>query len=564
VITFFLTDRYRIIQQEKLQADEYLKLSDYKLAAEIEAHKATDMLQVALQASEEKLRRILELSPDGIGMSTLEGIIEFVSDKTKSMWGYTKSEFLGMHIFETLDVSSHELVINTITELLKGNDIGAIDYDMVRKDGSHFMCEVNCSLIVDIEHKPVSVLYIQRDVTERYNVESERAKVAEILELAKNTAVQANQAKSVFVSYMSHEFRTPLNLVLGYSEMLKNNLLLDKKQQLDCVLEISRAGTHLLALINQMLDISQIESGQVILVTHPEDISTIIEECLCLVAPAAQKKAINLRYQATHQIVTGCDRTRLIQLILNLLSNAIKYNVNQGAVDISLELYDMNGYRIHIIDTGLGMEPERLAKVFDPFVRLTTDETIEGTGLGLNIAQELVVLMGGTIGVKSELGVGSHFWITLPLLKAVPEQSSLSIPSANTYQGPETSELYQVLYIDDNAKNLKMTQKMLNAYSHLQVSTLQNPKLAIKQALLKRPDIILLDINMPKMEGYQVLAALKAHEQLRAIPVIALTANAMLKDIERGRTAGFSQYLGKPIVQRLLIETIDQVLGLRV
>jgi PAS domain S-box-containing protein len=560
VITFFLTDRYRLIQQEKLQTDEYLIQSDYKLAIEIEAHKATIKLQIALQASEEKLRNILELSPDGIGISNLDGIFEFVSDKTIAMWGYAKDEFLGMHIFEALDVSSHERITNTITELLKGNDLGAIDYDMVRKDGSHFMCEANCSLIVDIENKPISVLYIQRDVTERYKAAKERAKIAEELELAKKIADQANQAKSIFVSHMSHELRTPLNIVLGYSEMLQHNAVL-YTEQLDYVQEISRAGGHLLELINQMLDMSQIESGHVVLVTHTENISTIIKECLSLAAPTAQKKDINLDYQAKHQIVTGCDRTRLIQVILNLLANALKYNVNQGTVDISLELNDVNGYTIHIIDSGLGMDTESLVTIFDPFTRLATSEDVQGTGLGLNITQKLVALMGGTIGVKSELGVGSHFWINLPLLTKGPEQKTPSIPLPNTYQHPEKSGLYQVLYVDDDSKNLKMTQKMFKAYSHLQLCTLQYPKLAIKQALLKRPDIILLDINMPEMNGYQVLAALKAHELLKTIPVIALTANAMLNDIEQGKAAGFSQYLGKPISQRLLIETIDQVLG---
>ena len=556
VITFFLTDRFRLIQHDKQLSDERLKHSDVKLAAEIEAHKAAVTLQIALQASEEKLRNILELSPDGIGMSTLDGIIEFVSPTTISMWGYTKDELLGMHIFEVLDVSSHEVITNTITELLTGHNLGAIDYEMIRKDGSHFICEVNCSLIYDIEHKPVSILYIQRDVTER-------TKIANELKLAKNTADQANQAKSVFVSHMSHELRTPLNVILGYSELLQEDKSL-ATEQLDYVQEISKGGEHLLALINQMLDLSQIESGHVILAIHPENISSLIDECLFLIAPLAQQRAISLRYQAKHPIVTACDRTRFIQLVLNLLSNAIKYNVKQGTIDISLERNDTNSYTIHVIDSGIGIASERLAKVFDPFVCLTTSDAIEGTGLGLSITQELVTLMGGTIGVKSEQGIGSHFWIKLPLLTVVPEQSLSAMPAPSTYQRPETSRHYQVLYIDDNAKNLKLTQKMVNAVSHLQLSTLQDSSLAIKQALLHRPDIILLDINMPEMDGYEVLAALKANEQLKTIPVIALTANAMLNDIAQGLAAGFNHYLAKPVNQTVLIQAIDQALGLSI
>ncbi len=555
VITFFLTDRYRLIQHDKQLSDERLKQSQVKLISEIEAHKSAIALQVALQASEEKLTKILELSPDGIGMSTLEGIITFVSDKTITMWGYTKEEFLGKSIFDGIAVSSHELVSNMITELLKGNHLGPIDYDMVRKDGSHFVCEVNSSLIYDFEHKPVNVLYIQRDVTER-------SKIAKELEIAKKKAEQANQAKSVFVSHMSHEMRTPLNIILGYSELLQADKSMDA-EQLDYAQEVSKGGKHLLDIINQMLDMAQIESGHAVLNIRSENISTIINECLRLAAPLAKQRAISLRYQSTHQIITGCDRTRLIQLVLNLISNAIKYNFNQGTVDISLELNDTTSYAIHVIDSGVGMDSERLAKVYDPFVHLmTTGEDIEGTGLGLSISQELVELMGGSIGVKSELGVGSHFWVKLPLLKDTDDQIVSFIPSPGTYQRPETSRRYQVLYIDDNAKNLKLIKKMLNNFPHLQLRTLQNSTQAITQVLLHRPDIILLDINMPEMDGYQVMSALQANEQLKTIPVIALTANAMPHDIERGRVAGFSCYLAKPIDQSLLIETIAQCLGL--
>ncbi len=418
VITFFLTDRYRLIRYDKQLSDEQLKLSQFKLTSEIEAHRNTTKHRIALQASEEKLRNILELSPDGIGISTLTGIIEFVSTKTMSMWGYTKEEFLGRHIFEVIDVSSHETVINMVTELLKGRDLDAIDYDMVRKDGSHFICEVNCSLIYNIDNIPVSIIYIQRDVTERI-------KSAKELGLAKKIAEQANQAKSIFVSHMSHELRTPLNVILGYSEFLQDDTSLDA-EQLDFVEEISKGAKHLLALINQTLDISHIESGHVVLSRHPENISTIINECLRLTSPLAKQRDIRMRYQAKHEIVTCCDRTRLMQLLLNLLSNAIKYNVNQGTVDISLELNDTHDYTIQVTDSGIGISEERLAKVYDPFMRLMTNADIEGTGLGLSVTKKLVELMGGTIGSTSELGVGSCFWIKLPLLTDAREEISNS------------------------------------------------------------------------------------------------------------------------------------------
>lgn len=554
VLTFFLTDRYRLIAQDKRLSDERLKESQYKLTAEIEAHRLTSSYQIALQASEEKLKTILELSPDGIGMSTLDGIITFVSAKTEAMWGYSKAEFIGLHVYQVLDISSHETLSNIIAELLKGHQLGIIEHDCVRKDGSHFICEVNCSLIYDIENKPVSVLYIQRDVTERFKVSKE-------LELAKKTAEQANQAKSVFVSQMNHELRTPLNIVLGYAELLQDDDSLDANQ-LDFVQEILKGGQYLLELVNQRLDMASIESGQVVLSIHRENISSLIDECIRLASPLARKTAVSLRYQSKHEIVTNCDRIKLKQLLVNLISNAIKYNFKNGRVDISVELNDNDTYTIHVVDSGIGMTPEQLAKIFEPFMRLGVRADIEGTGLGLSICKELVELMGGSIGVKSELGVGSHFWLNLPLLIDNHDQIERPISSSSTHQLPETSRAYQVLYIDDNAINLELIQQMANTFSHVHLSTLQDPTQAINQALLQRPDIILLDINMPDMDGFEVLAALKADEQLKSIPVIALTANAMMDDVKRGLATGFSDYLSKPINRAQLKQRMDKVLGL--
>ena len=208
------------------------------------------------------------------------------------------------------------------------------------------------------------------------------------------------------------------------------------------------------------------------------------------------------------------------------------------------------------------MTPEQLAKIFEPFMRLGVRADIEGTGLGLSICKELVELMGGSIGVKSELGVGSHFWLNLPLLIDNHEQIERPISSSSTHQLPETSRAYQVLYIDDNAINLELIQQMANTFSHVHLSTLQDPTQAINQALLTRPDIILLDINMPDMDGFEVLAALKVDEQLKSIPVIALTANAMMDDVKRGLATGFSDYLSKPINRAQLKQRMDKVLGL--
>ncbi len=288
VFTFYLTDHFRLIHQENKTSNVYLKNCRLKLAAETEAHRDAVAYQIRLKTKAEQLRNILELSPDGIGIFDLEGTITFVSVKTMVMWGYTKEEFLGKSVFDVVDVSSHETLTNMITQLLKSNNLGVIVYNMVRKDNSHFVCEANSSLIYDIENKSTHILCIQRDVTERI-------KIAKELEIAKKMTYQANLAESIFVSHMSHELRTPLNIILGYSELLQMDNSITT-EQLDFVQEISKGGNHLLQLINQMLDLSKIESGNIGLKLRSENISSLINDCLVLTRPLAQKKTIELRY----------------------------------------------------------------------------------------------------------------------------------------------------------------------------------------------------------------------------------------------------------------------------
>ena len=382
------------------------------------------------------------------------------------------------------------------------------------------------------------------------------------LALAKEKAEQASLAKTHLVSHMSHEFRTPLNVILGYAQLLAmdGELSVDQKDYLS---EIEKGGNHLRMLINDMLDMAKIEAGHVSLVNKFENIPTIIEECLGLSNALAKLKDISLHYQSTTDINTFCDRTRLIQLLLNMISNAIKYNAIGGRVEITTELSDSNWYIISICDTGRGISADKLGTIFEPFNRLTTDTDTdtEGTGLGLTISRHLVELMGGTLGVNSEIGFGSHFWIKLPLIEDNNEHLPLSTA---THFTPLDTDLYlttkscQVLYVDDNASNLKLIEKQLNVYPFIEMTTLQSSTKTVAQVLAHRPDVIILDINMPKMNGYQVLAALQADDRLKSIPVIALTANGMLDEQDRGLAAGFSFYLTKPVDKQELMDAINR------
>ena len=516
------------------------------------------LAEQALKASEQKFKAILEASPDSIGISSLEGICVYSSPKTQVMWGYTEEEFKGMPIYQVIAPGSYELANHVITELLKGNYTGSHIYETIRKDGSHFYMEGSASLLYDSDNNPANILFFQRDVTQRILASEELA-------LAKRTAEQASQAKSHFVSHISHELRTPLNIILGYSELLIEDDSIDAKH-MEYLSEISKGGKHLLKLINEMLDIAKIEAGLITISIRNENISKLIDECLVSIKPIAKKRGIHLNYEAQDEVITGCDGTRLIQVLLNLISNAVKYNIADGSVDISLEMDSADSYTIHVIDSGLGIEPEQLEPIFEPYVRLSSNEGQEGTGLGLNIAKKLVTAMGGTIGVSSELGQGSHFWINLPCrVDTHEEKLPDSPPLLNNQSDTTLSELtrqIKVLYIDDHDFNLKLVVDMLDTAPHIEIKTLQDPTQAITQASVLHPDMILLDINMPVMNGYEVLAELKANDQLKTIPVIALTANAMLNEVELGLEAGFSQYLAKPVIRTDLIHTIEQIMSL--
>ena len=347
---------------------------------------------------------------------------------------------------------------------------------------------------------------------------------------------RSSQAKSEFLSNMSHELRTPMNSILGFAQILEFDDVLDE-EQLDSVKEISIAGRHLLELINDVLDLSKIESGHVVLTPESIQISDLLAECIDLVLPDALQHGIKLQHLEVVNYSVMADRVRLKQVLLNLLSNAVKYNREEGSVTLCILPMDEKTLRVTVADTGPGISLEQQEQLFKPFNRLGAENSkIEGTGLGLSIAQRLVEMMGGRIGVDSEQGAGSWFWLEVPRA-SVPPQTQEVNDVIDTVDVVDSSlqTTYRVLYIEDNPANLKLVRQILVKHPHIELTTAQEPELGLEVAAELLPELILLDINMPRLNGYQVLKKLREDPRFKDTPVVAITARAMQGDIAQGK-----------------------------
>lgn len=421
--------------------------------------------------------------------------------------------------------------------------------------GEHAWVSISKIPLFDASGRAIGVLGVYADITARKQIE-------QALIAARDEADRANQAKSEFLSSMSHELRTPMNAILGFSQLMEYDDTLPGEHQ-DSVQEILKAGHHLLALINEVLDLAKVESGNIDLSLEPVEVCPIVDECISLVSPMADERQIRVMHTVLTGAAVRADRMRLKQALLNLLSNAIKYNRTGGSVKLDVLSEGSDRLRIRVTDTGQGIPAWRMKELFKPFNRLDADSSgIEGTGIGLTITRRIVELMGGSVDVQSEIGVGSSFWIELPL-ESLPDaergHESASGGSATRTQRDGGAQ-HTVLYIEDNPSNIKLVAQILGRRKHIHLLTAHTPELGIELALMRHPELILLDINMPGMDGYQVLEVFKADPVTKDIPVIAITANAMPRDIERGRAAGFANYLTKPLDVERFHKVVDAYL----
>jgi len=383
------------------------------------------------------------------------------------------------------------------------------------------------------------------------------------LELAKASAEKASLAKSDFLSSMSHELRTPLNAILGFAQLLEGGSPTPTPDQNLRIQEIIKAGWYLLELINEILDLAVIESGKVSLSHEPTSLTSVMLECQAMIEAHAHSRGINLHVLPfDSSLFANADRTRLKQVLVNLLTNAVKYNRENGAIDVVCTLSAPDRIRISVKDTGLGLTPDKLAQLFQPFNRLGQEVgPEEGTGIGLVVTKQLVELMGGSIGVESTVGVGSEFWVEL-VRDWVPSLSS-PIQGLALLEVPSQSlrEQRTVLCVEDNPANLLLVKQIIEGLPHVRLLTAGEGRVAIELARAHCPDLILMDINLPGMSGIEAMKFLREDPVTAHIPVVALSANAMPRDVKQGLNLGFVRYLTKPIDVAMFMEALDATLN---
>ena len=537
---YIVGNRLDITERKKLEVE----LDRYRKHLEEEVAERTRQLSLANERLSETQ---FAMDRSGIAIHWIDaqsGRFLNVNSHACSMLGYEHEELLAMSV-SSIDPNFQVDGSSDATQPFREQRTSRFESTNRAKDGRIIPVEVACY------YQPAEASRGDRFIAFLTDI-SERKEAELVVAQAKEVAEAANRAKSEFLSRMSHELRTPMNAILGFTQLLQMDIGLTESQQ-DGLGEIHMAGEHLLALINEVLDLARIESGKVSISLEAVHMRSLLDECLSLARPLASSRQITIQSSDWTSIWVRADLVRLKQVLLNLLSNAIKYNRAQGSVGLSWQRVRQGFLRIDVTDTGVGIPAERINELFQPFSRLGAEHSaVEGTGIGLSITRNLVELMGGQVGVESTAGSGSSFWIDLPEADAADGDANMAAAPVQTQR---------VLCIDDNLINLKLISHLLKKRPHVELITAHAPAEGLELARQRRPELILLDIDMTNMDGYRVLKAFQADAELRHTPVVAITANAVPRDIERGMHPGFAAYVTKPIDVNHFLKTVDEVIA---
>ena len=530
-----------------------------------ERTQALEKTSLALNESGERYRSLFEGSLDAIISLDKDGRFEAANPAVLRLSGRSLEELKNLTFMDICAPDQREAAMAAFRAAFTQECV-TIDTAIIGADGERRELLISATPMVS-GGQQVSISCIGRDITDRKRAEIQ-------LNIALAAAEKANQAKSAFISSMSHELRTPLNAILGFAQLLEAGVPPPTAKQSEKLSQIIKAGWYLLELINGILDLAVIESGKLTLSREPVLLNDVMQECKGIISPQAAKRDIQIIFGATDpNWFVYADRTRLKQVILNLLSNAVKYNREQGTVEVRCSISRPNYFRISIKDSGLGLGLDELKQLFQPFNRLGQESgTEEGTGIGLMVSKQLVELMGGAIGVESTVDVGSEFWLELQgdAISEAPSHFPAGGTLAITEPGADENALadplvnglaaHTLLYVEDNPANMTLVQQVMHEYPQVNMLAATTGNRGIELARTRMPDVILMDINLPDINGVEALRILREGVTTQHIPIVALSANALAQDIEAGLAAGFFRYLTKPIKVDELITALDDAI----
>jgi signal transduction histidine kinase len=517
-----------------------------------------------------KLRLILSSISDGLCAFDKNGRIIFINNAAKNYLeiqnkkSITGIELLSRFKFHDQWKSDEHLTVNSILQMFKdGGSLRDNDATLLQSDKNTL--PIFCAINPIIYHRIViGSAMIFKDITENKRIEQDLISM-------KNSAEIASDAKSDFLSSMSHELRTPMNAILGYGEILEEDLeyALEENEELEeyiddfksSITNILNAGRSLLGLINGVLDLTRIEKKQLDIEIKKLNLVDIIASCIVSCTPDLIKEDISLKNEIDkHQNITVlADKQRLIQVIDNLLSNAIKHNKTGGSIILDIEQSsNAECVRLLIEDTGVGVPLDQYEQIFKPFIRISGRNLSKGTGVGLTITQQLLEIMGGQIGLDSEVDVGSIFWIELPTgEKNIQKNIDVSnIASLNI-----DNSKYSLLYVEDSRTNVSLMKKILKSRTDIALIPASTGELGIELAYTYKPDLILLDINLPGINGFEVLKRLRKIAEIKDTPILGLSANDTAMAIEQAKNMGFYSYMIKPLDKKLFLKIISEILN---
>jgi PAS domain S-box-containing protein len=551
--------------RKQIEADRQQLLERHE-----ETNRQLQQTNRSLLISEEKLMVTLNSIGDAVITTDAKACVTLLNPLAEKLTGWMKSQAMGRpvdEVFHIVNKDTRQRSTTPIMETLSQGSVKGLSNHtvLIAADGHESDIADSCAPICDRDGRVIGAVLVFRDVTEEYAAQQALQDKNIDLEYARSVAEKASLAKSTFLSSISHELRTPLNAILGFAQLLEIGSPTPTGTQIDRLHQITKAGWYLLELINEILDLAVIESGKLSLSRESVSLSEIMSECQAMVEPQAQQRGIHVDFPAVDSTwYANVDRTRVKQVFINLLSNAIKYNREHGTVEVKCTCTP-DRLRVSIKDSGAGLSAEQLLQLFQPFNRLGQENGAEeGTGIGLVVTKQLIELMGGTIVVESTVGVGSEFQIELIRDRTPRLAAGNTMPTgiAPHDQNEVDLALRTLLYVEDNPANLLLVEQIIKGHPHVRMLSARDGNVGVAFARAHLPDVILMDINLPGISGLRALEILRNDPATRHIPVIALTANAMLRDVKNGLAAGFFRYLTKPIKINEFLNALDDALKL--